>query len=894
MTIQVATGTRLGPYEIISRIGAGGMGEVWRALDTRLDRHVAIKLLPASLADSEQFRARFEREAKTISQLNHPNICTLHDVGHENGVSYLVMELLEGESLADRLAHDPLPLIDVLRYGTQIAAALDRAHRAGIVHRDLKPGNVVITKSGAKLLDFGLAKSSAASSPAINVDGATAQKPLTQEGTILGTFQYMAPEQLEGQEADARTDIFALGALLYEMATGRRAFEGKTKTSLIAAIVSSQPEPISSIAPMSPPLLDHVVRKCLEKDPDDRWQSAHDVMSELQWIGEAGSQAGLPRSLTASRRQRRHLLLAAAITGWIIVAAGSMWAIVEWRRLEPSRRPLRAEILPPAEATFAPVLQGPVVLSPDGRRLLSLVVLKSQRLTLTVRDLASGKTRMVDGTEDATFPFWSPDSAWIGFFSDEKLKRVPADGGPVQILCDAHAGRGGSWGDKGVIVFAPDIGGPLMKVSSEGGVPVVVTKVEGKDSTHRNPHFLPDGKHFLFITRQNNNGMVGAVVAGSIGGDEQRELVVHASNPQYARGWLFFVRDRNLLAQRFSVKSFELKGPLIPIAESVEYYNSRDVGNFSVSATGVLAYRQSFLQNRQLAWYDQSGKELATVGAAAHFLRARASGDGRVAAIAQSDPAGNTSDIWMMDLTSGQITRATSLHSTGISAMPSYDGSQLAIADEPFLSRGSFWIQPSSGGGSGQKFPASNGIDITDWSRDGKLLVGWIQLSQKGRHIVSFEAGKPEALVQRISGRFDEVTPRLSPDGRWLTYTSDETGSLEVFVSDFPAGRRKWQISASGGWNSIWSRDGRAIYYQHQGGKIFNRDMYYQGIVNRVTVSGSDQLRLGVPAPIPTPPEASLIAVIGDRLLMMRPASLEVPEPIRLVQNWEAILTEKK
>ncbi|MEO6258963.1 MAG: serine/threonine-protein kinase, partial [Thermoanaerobaculia bacterium] len=316
MTIPIDSGTRLGPYEIVSRIGAGGMGEVFRGRDTRLDRPVAIKVLPASLAGNEQFRARFEREAKTISQLNHPNICTLYDIGHESGTSYLVMELLEGESLADRLVRGPLPLADVIRYGAQIAAALDRAHRAGITHRDLKPGNVVITKSGAKLLDFGLAKSSA-TPVLVSVDGATEHKPLTQEGTILGTFQYMAPEQLAGEEADARSDIFSFGALLYEMATGRRAFEGKTRTSLIAAILEREPPPISALQPLTPPALEHVIARSLAKDPDDRWQSAHDVAAELQWIAEAGSQAGVAAPIITRRRRSRAILVAsvAALIG---------------------------------------------------------------------------------------------------------------------------------------------------------------------------------------------------------------------------------------------------------------------------------------------------------------------------------------------------------------------------------------------------------------------------------------------------------------------------------------------------------------------------------------------------------------------------------------------------
>lgn len=875
------------------------MGEVWRARDTRLERAVAIKVLPAALADNEQLRARFEREAKTISRLNHPHICALFDIGQEDGTSYLVMELLEGESLADRLARGPLPLGDVLRYGAQIADALDRAHRAGIVHRDLKPGNVVITKTGAKLLDFGLAK--AAPSPvAASPDDATEELPLTREWTVVGTCQYMAPEQLTALKADARSDIFALGAVLYEMTTGNRAFYGNTRASLIAAIVSSQPEPISAVVPTSPPALDHVVRQCLEKDPDDRWQSAHDVRSELLWIAQAGLPAAPSPALAASSRRRRSLLLAAAVVGWIGLAAASTWALLEWRRGEPARRPLRAEIVLPPELRKAAVWDGTVVISPDGRRLVSLVVLKGERQVLALRDLVDGTVRIVGGTEGATFPFWSPDSAWIGFFAEEKLKRVPAGGGTVQVLCDAPDGRGGTWGPRGDIVFAPDIQGPLMRVSAQGGEPVAVTKVASKGWTHRNPHFLPNGDRFLFSVREIDNAPVGSIAAASVDDSEIRELVSRASNPQFARGWLFFVRDRNLVAQRLDPRALAVAGPVVPIAESIDYYNARDIANFAVSPAGMLAYRQSAPRQMQLAWYDKGGRELATVGPPGPYLASRASGDGRIVAIVQPDASQSTYDIWTLEVASGQLTRATSIKSQSLTPAPSYDGAELAITSGASAEwpTSAFWIQRSAGGR-----PASNRLaspwspsrsqpDLSDWSRDGKLLLGNLQEPGTGFDVVCIALDKPGKIERVVAGRFDERYPRLSPDGRSMAYESNETGVVEVFVTDFPAAAHKWQVSKSGGTNPLWSADGRAIYYQDA--VVDYSAWVFRGAVHRVALLGTDRLRPGVTETVATPPEASLVAVVGDRFLMSRPASAEAPEPLRLVQNWEALLTEER
>ncbi|HUP50596.1 MAG TPA: protein kinase, partial [Thermoanaerobaculia bacterium] len=438
--MAIESGTRLGPYEITAPVGAGGMGEVYRGRDTRLDRDVAIKILPAHFAEDAQLKLRFEREAKTISQLNHPNICALYDVGHEDGRDFLIMEFLEGETLAERLGHGPLPVEEVLEYGIQIADALDKAHRRGVIHRDLKPSNIVLTPSGAKLLDFGLAKLMTAADP---IQGFTVmptqQRPLTQEGTILGTVQYMAPEQLEGEEADARTDIFAFGAVLYEMLTGRRAFEGKSKTSLIAAIVDRDPPPIGSFQPLTPPALEHVVRRCLEKDQDDRWQNAHDIKTQLQWIAEAGSQAGVAAPIVR-RRKHREVLAWGLHLVTALAAAGLTWGAMQMTREAP--RLLQSSIPAPPMATFR-FIQGAMALSPDGARIAYVAQVDQEPSRIWIRPLDGVAAQPLAGTEGATHPFWSPDSTHLGFFAGGKLKRISATGGPAQTLCDAPDGRGG-------------------------------------------------------------------------------------------------------------------------------------------------------------------------------------------------------------------------------------------------------------------------------------------------------------------------------------------------------------------------------------------------------------------------------------------------------------------
>jgi hypothetical protein len=570
-------GTRLGPYEILSPLGAGGMGEVYRARDTRLDRVVAIKILPSHLAGDAELRQRFEREARAISSLNHPHICTLHDIGHQDGVDFLVMEYLEGETLAERLRRGPLPLEPLLRVAVGIAEALDRAHRLQVVHRDLKPVNVMLTKAGVKLLDFGLAKLGGPQPvrelSRLSTLATEDRSPLTAEGTIVGTLQYMAPEQLEGKDVDARTDIFALGAVLYEMTTGRRAFEGENAASLIAAILTTDPSPISDTQPMTPPALDRLVRMCLAKDPDERWQSARDVARELLWIGEGGSRAAAASSAVAAPARRERIWIGACVLlGLSTLVLGSLY----YRDARVEREILRLSVEPPPGNRLISVsdVAGPPVISPDGRSIVYLAMDQSGARKLWLRRLDSMEAQPLPGTDNTTFPFWSPDSRAVAFFSGQKLKRLDVSGGLPVTVCASGDGRGGNWGRDGTILFSSDYRSGLSRVSASGGEPAPVTRPDGvRHTSHRWPQLLPDGHHFLYlaVSHDPSKSDNDAIYWATLDGRENRMLMRGAANAIYVSGWLMYVRDTNLFAQRLDPARGELRGEPATVASDVEY-----------------------------------------------------------------------------------------------------------------------------------------------------------------------------------------------------------------------------------------------------------------------------------------------------------------------------------
>jgi len=563
--MSFAPGTQLGPYQILAQLGAGGMGEVYRARDTRLERTVAIKILPPEMSNDPVRKQRFEREAKTISNLNHPHICVLHDIGSQDEMSYLVMECVEGETLAKRLEKGPLPLEQVLKFGAQIADALDKAHRSGVIHRDLKPGNIMLTPTGAKLLDFGLAKPAVALTTAATLTVTAPNPPVTEQGTIVGTFQYMSPEQVEAKELDGRSDIFSLGAVLYEMVTGKRAFEGKSPLSVASAILEKEPAPIASIKPLTPPGLDHAIRRSLAKDPDERWQMARDLGLELKWIAEGGSQAGVSAPLVTPWRNRKRLAWAVAA----VVAAVSLGGFVAHQRLASSAPPVVvSDIAPPKGTQFNSLVNGRPAISPDGHAVAFAARDRSGRASLWVRSLDGSPTQVIPGTEEAGSPFWSPDSRKIGYFTARKLIIIDVSGGPSVTLSDGLATSvGATWSTTGTILFATDRG--IYQVPASGGPAVLVIQRDtSKYAFLFSPVFLPDGKHFLYQAA--NPGSQGDVYFASLDGRENRLLLQGSGHTTYASGFLLYVSAANLVAQPFEPGSGKLTGTARTVVEQVQ------------------------------------------------------------------------------------------------------------------------------------------------------------------------------------------------------------------------------------------------------------------------------------------------------------------------------------
>ncbi len=810
--MALSTGCLLGPYEIVAPIGAGGMAEVYRAKDTRLDRTVAIKVLPQHLAANPEFRQRFEREARVISSLNHPHICVLHDIGRQDGIDFLVMEYLEGETLAARLARGALPTEALLEYAGQMAQALAAAHRQTVYHRDLKPGNVMLTKTGAKLLDFGLAKVGPAAGPqgaGVNMSVLPTQAlDLTQKGTVLGTFQYMSPEQLQGKEADARSDIFAFGAVLYEMATGRKAFEGKSVASVIAAIIDSEPTPIATLQPASPPLLDQLVRKCLEKDPEKRWQSALDVASALGWAGEGAK--GRPGDEARGRPRAWGWIAATAVlaVGMVILA------IVSIRGKPPEVRATRFFIEPPEKSPFSPGLD----VSPDGRHVVATVLRENGSRQLAVRALDSLATRLLPGTEGGALPFWAPDSRSLGFLAGGRLKRIEIGGGPPQNLCDVPGGvlaPSGAWSRNGVIVF----GGPpsgLFQVAASGGVPAPLPDGERRAL----PRFLPDGRHYLF--RATDRQGPEAVHVGSLDSGGATRLVESSGPVDFApaaensqQGHLLFLREQTLMAQPFDAARRRLAGAPFPVAGPISTIGP--LRAFAASANGVLAYRSGGGRNAQLLWFDREGRA-QSAGSSADLVDLSLSPDQRRLAFTEGEPDSQLRDIWLLEWAGKIRSRLTSHAGEDSHPVWSPDGSRIAFAsarDGPL----NLYVKAASGAGSEQLLlKTDRPKDPSDWSPDGRYLVYSERDPKTGNDLWVFPLSGPEGAPRKpqlyLQTEFNETHGQFSPDGRFLAYTSDESGRNEVYVRPFPAASGgRWQVSSGGGGQPRWGRDGKELYY---------------------------------------------------------------------------------
>jgi eukaryotic-like serine/threonine-protein kinase len=892
--MPLPAGTKLGPYEILSAIGAGGMGEVYKARDARLDRIVAIKVLPMHLANRAELRERFEREAKTIASLNHPHICVLHDIGQQDGIDYLVMEYLEGETLAQRLQKGALPLEQVLQYAIEIADALDKAHRKGITHRDLKPSNIMLTKSGTKLLDFGLAKLKQEAAPAIpDSQLPTLKSAITGEGTILGTLQYMAPEQVEAKEVDARTDIFAFGAVVYEMATGKKAFEGKTSASVMGAIMHLDPPPMSSLRPVMPSALDRLVKTCLAKEPDGRWQSAGDATRELKWIAEGGSQAGLHTASTkgSGLLERRTLMLAAGC----LLAGSIVTGLAVWN-LKPTPlvpRPVsRYTItLPPGQQLAGLSNGSAVALSPDGTH-LAYAAVQGGTQQIYLRAMDSLEVKPIPGTEGAYNLFFSPDGKWLGFFASGNMKKISMNGGVAVNLGDVTIPAGASWSSQGMIAFQPEGTSVLLQVPDVGGAPQPLTHLEKGETTHRWPEFLPGGKGVLFAAGISAGDFSSAQVAvESLGTGERRNLAQGGTNPHYAlSGHLVYAQRGNLMAVPFDPLRLTATGAAVLVVDGVTE-TGLGSAQYSFSSTGSLVYVPggALAYQSRLAWVSRTGAEQLLAQGAHNYTTPWISPDGRRIAVSILD---KESQSWVYDPSRDALTRLTFEGNNNLVPVWTPDGKRIAFSSNKEGSRNLFW-QLADGSGGLERLTTSDNVQLPgNWSPDGKMLA-FTEINS------TTNATGYDIWVLRLSDRkaqpflqtkFNEGAPRFSPDGRWLAYFSDESGRREIYVQPYPGPGGKWQISTEGGTEPVWNPNGRELFYRN-GGKMMAVDIVTQPSF----AAGKPHMLFEGPY---VPAAGSVpyydVSPDGQRFLMLKPDEQWAgATQINLVLNWFEELKQK-
>lgn len=880
----LAVGSRLGPYEVVGPLGAGGMGEVYRAKDTRLDRTVAIKVLPSHLSNDADLKQRFEREARAISSLQHPHICTLYDVGSQDGIDYLVMEYLEGETLSARIARGHLKLEEALRIGVEIADALDRAHRNGIIHRDLKPANIILTKSGAKLMDFGLAKSAigaAAVATGLNTPNtptmsvatlASPNTPLTQKGSVVGTFQYIAPEVLQGIEADSRSDIFSFGCVLYEMVAGKRPFEGKTQIKVMSAILEDTPAPIATLRPDAPPALSHLVESCLNKDPEQRWQNAGDIKNELLWISQSG---GTTSPVDAPAWARPRNIIAAFVLLLLIL---SVLGYKSLSRVPSEQWRFQSDT---GEHEVTDTLNGVIVLSADGTKLAFIA--NDPSSTIYVRNLKTGKLDQIKGTENANFPFWSPDGRSIGFFADEKLKTVSLDNGSVHVVCDAPSGRGGSWNSEGQIVFTPNISEPIYAVPDSGGTPRTVTPPVPKGWSYRIPFFLPDQKHFLFASFQNasNNAVDVNILVGSMDGMQPHKVITgEFDSAVYADGKLFYSRRGTVYAQDFSLRTFDVSGKPAQIAEDVDFYHGRVLANFSVSTTGLFAYRTTPVRYSELVWLDRAGKTQDVFPGSERSWSGRfdVARDSSKMVLCEIDPTATDfcSGTWLLDV-----------HSKALSKLPL---ANIAVgATFTPTSDALYYVESYD---TLKKFQLSSGTS-EELGTVGAIYSYTIAVTSSGNLI--FQVQRPETLYDVIwaspqslgnlhdvlATKDDEIAQKLSPNEKWLPYCSGQSGITNLSVAAFPAGHPRWQVTTTGGCLATWSADGYELYYV-SGNKVYSLRLKDP---NNFEVSSAQQL-------FELPPGMSPGGMMpdGKHFLALRSTGATRGGKINIIVNWKKAL----
>jgi serine/threonine protein kinase len=882
--MTLSAGSRLGPYEIVAPIGAGGMGEVYRAKDSRLGREVAVKVLPASFSTDPDRMRRFELEARAAGILNHPNITAVYDVGTIDGSPYVVTELLEGETLRNRLAGGALAPRRAIDYGLQIAHGLAAAHEKGIVHRDLKPENLFVTKDGRlKILDFGLAKLTQPErgGPQTNLPTETAA---TEPGVVLGTLGYMSPEQVRGRPADPRSDIFAFGAVLYEMLSGKRAFHRDTPADTMSAILREEPPELSSTNRQVSPTLDRIIRHCLEKDPEARFHSAHDLAFQLQFPA-TGETSGIAAAPSPKRRTPPALLAMGAI---ILVLAAALAALVFRRPPNaPAVRPVRFSVPIPPGTIYAPgeVSRG-LSISPDGTRLV-VELISNGRRRLFLRPLDSEKFTELEGTLGASAPFWSPDSRFIAFFADGKVKKVPAAGGPAEELCPASIDWLGTWGRDGTILLSQIPPGEpgIFRVSDRGGESVRVLGVDPSDPVALLwPEFLPDGRHFLFQALA-PNGKSRELRVGSLDSRDVRAITQLASRFEYAEpGYLIYVRDNALFAQPFDAKKAVLSGEPTLVAENVHHFFGPGHAAFSVSQAGVIVYQAAATPVR-LVWLDRRGRELGALGQPAVVDFVRISPSGNRIAVNVKDSRFGTSDLWVFEAASGASTRLTSGQIDENAPVWTPDGARLLFRRDD---KGPPDIAQMVVGspGSERALLIQPGVQQPeDVSRDGRRFV-FLEDAATTADIWLMPLDGDSRPKPWLRSPFNERSPRFSPDGRWIAYDSDESGTREVYVALTDGAGEKKRISPSGGREPRWSSDGKELFYAAPD----------DSIVAVPVIPGSD-LQTGPGAPLfrmETGIRNFDVAPDGSRFLVSTPLEKSPESPIRVILNWPAALKKEK
>jgi eukaryotic-like serine/threonine-protein kinase len=878
----LATGTHLASYEILSPLGAGGMGEVYRARDTKLGRDVAVKVLPAAFAQDADRMARFAREAQVLASLNHPNIAGIY--GLEEGA--LVMELVEGPTLAERIQHGPIPLSEALPVAREIAEALEYAHEKGIVHRDLKPANIKMTPEGrAKILDFGLAKA-LGNNPVSGdpVSSRTLTMRATEVGVVMGTAAYMSPEQARGGTVDKRSDIWSFGVVLYEILTGRRLFAGETVSDTLAAVLRAEPD-WSALPQEMPTSIRRLLRRCLERDRKRRLSDIADARLEIDEAPE-------PTAIVKPRARATYLWAAFAILSTVVALT---LAAMHFREMPAEAQAVRFQIHAPEKVSFT---VGGMALSPDGRRLAFVGAHADGRTSLRVRALDSLTAHELPGTEGSLFPFWSPDSRFIGFFAASKLKKIEASGGPPLTLCDVPGGfgLGGSWSRDGVIIFSGAIssgGNSLFRVPQSGGAPTPLAPPDRSrgEFAYVRPWFLPDGRRFLY--HEPNNG----IHLGTLDGKNLKRLVTAMQAGAYApasvkteNGHLLFLRDGTLMAQPLDLKHFDLAGEAFPVAEQVGY--ARAQGFFTVSANGVLAYRSAYASgNHQLTWFDREGRSAGILGTAADYNDLAFSPDGRRIAVTKRDPqTGN--DVWLVDLARGVFTKFTFNPAHDGYPVWSPDGSRLV-----FLSNrdGRSDLYEKDTGGNADEKPLLN-TDASerpyDWSADGRFLVYGVQdaKTRMDLWVLPLEGERKPVpfLVTQYSERQAQFSPGPAGAPRWLAYSSDESGRYEVYVQPFPAGSRKFQISTGGGNQPRWRRDGRELYYMSAEGKLMAVEVKTSPEFEHAVPKELFETQVYGRGSIVGPDSGYAVAPDGKRFLIITQSEQRAAEPITVVLNWQA------